>query len=134
MNIISKNSITLNGKKVLFADVVSILESNKTVTIIDANGDITNITDPKMISKFKERLSEKANFIYYENRYINADLIKSLKLDVVMANKIFDVVVNFGNRTERFSADNEPAADTKLKEIKKLIKNYQLSNNAGLSK
>lgn len=133
MNIISNKSVTLKDKKVLFSDIVSVLTSKKNISIIDINGEMLNIADEKMIKKFNEKLAEKSNFVYFENRYINADLVKSIKVVTNMANKIYDVEVDFGGRKEIFSSDSEAAASIKKKDLISVI-NKSKEANAGLTK
>ena len=133
MNIISNKSVTLKDKKVLFSDIVSVFTSKKNISIIDINGEMLNIADEKMIKKFNEKLAEKSNFVYFENRYINADLVKSIKVVTNMANKIYDVEVDFGGRKEIFSNDSESAASIKKKDLISVI-NKSKEANAGLTK
>lgn len=133
MNIISNKSVTLKDKKVLFNDIVSVLSSKKSISIIDINGEMLNIADEKMIKKFNDKLAEKSNFVYFENRYINADLIKSIKVATNMANKIYDIVVDFGGRKEIFSSDSESAANIKKKDLLAAIEKSKQAN-AGLTK
>lgn len=134
MNIISKSLITINDKKVLFNDIVSITKWLKTLKIADINGDMIDIADEKMVKKFNDKIAEKPNFVYFENRFINLALVKSVNVVTNMANKIYNVVVDFGGKSEIFSCESEPAAEQFKKKITKAINALNSSKEAGLTK
>lgn len=122
MNALNKASITINNKNIPFKNIVSVVKLTKTLIITDIDGQKYDIADQKMIDKFIELVNSKANFVYFENRHINTDLVEDVKQITKPANKEFSVVVNFAGTKEIFNFESAPAADEMKKKITKVIK------------
>jgi len=135
MNLINKNFVVVDDKKVFLKDVVAIIKWSKGFKLIQMNSDILDITDERMAKRFGEKLEEKINFVFFENRYLNLEAVKSVKVKILAANKEYSVVADFGERVETFNFESEPAAEEFKKQITRAINNYQYNRkHAGLTR
>ena len=111
MNKITKYTLTIDGEKFDLASLKSIRGLANDIMITKLDGTVRFFDGQKHdILKIKEGIEFKHNkdLIFVQDRFININQVKGLKVEKVPARKQFDLIVTFNNlSTETFYTSTE---------------------------